>query len=96
MLTHRNKRRFHAQEMLVLLAQLAHNFVIWTRNALSQTDTRFRQYGIERMVRDVFQIAGQVQFDATGQLVHLELNTLHPLTLAFQQTFLLHSETVNL
>jgi len=39
-LTCRNKRKFVAQEMLVLLAQLAHNFVIWARNDLAQVDPR--------------------------------------------------------
>jgi len=50
-LSHRNKHRFVAQEMLVLLGQLAHDVVIWTRNDLAQVDPRFQKYGIERTVR---------------------------------------------
>ena len=55
----RNKKRFAAQELLVLLAQLAHNLVIWCRNALAAGDYRFRGWGIRRMLRDVFHIVGQ-------------------------------------
>lgn len=51
-LTHRNKRKFVAQEMLAQLAQLAHNFVIWTRNDLAQVEARLSKYGIQRTVRD--------------------------------------------
>ncbi len=62
-LTHRNKHRFTAQEMLVLLAQLAHDLVIWTRNDLARVDSRLEKYGIQRTVRDALQIAGQVQIN---------------------------------
>lgn len=95
-LSHRNKRRFPAQAMLVLLAQLAHNFVIWVRNDLAHTDARFHHYGIERTVRDVFQITGQVQFNAQGRVAQVQLNTLHPLASVVHQTFSLCPETVNL
>lgn len=89
-LSHRNKHRFSAQEILVLLAQLAHDLVIWTRNDLAQVDTRFQTYGIQRTVRDVLQIDGQVQINAQGHIEQVRLNDDHPLTAAFQQTFLLH------
>ncbi len=42
-LMHRNKHKFAAQEMLVLLAQLAHNVVIWTRNDLAQSVPAFKK-----------------------------------------------------
>lgn len=88
-LSHRNKHRFAAQEMLVLLAQLAHNLVIWTRNDLAQADHRFRQYGIQRTMRDVFQIPGRVQIDAQGQIVAITLRDCHPLAPAVQSAFTL-------
>lgn len=47
-LSRRNKHSFAAQEILVLLAQLAHDLVIWTRNDLAQVDQRFEKYGIQR------------------------------------------------
>jgi hypothetical protein len=86
-LNQRNKQRFSAQYMLVLLAQLAHNLVIWTRNDLARVDPRFEKYGIQRTVRDVLQIAGQVHITAQGQIQRITLNEHHPLTTAFQLTF---------
>jgi hypothetical protein len=83
-LAKRNKHRFAAQEMLVLLAQLAHNLVIWTRNDLAQADVRLQKYGIHRTVRDALQIAGRIQVNAHGQVQQITLNERHPLASAFQ------------
>lgn len=77
-LAKRNKRAFAAQEMLVLLAQLAHNLVLWTRNGLAQSAPALAPYGIQRMVRDVLHIPGQIQFDAVGK-VRVTLSETHPL-----------------
>lgn len=78
-LGHRTKRRFHAQEMLVLLAQLAHNFLIWMRNELACTDSRLLAYGLKRIVRDVLAIDGHIHFDHHASLSHVTLNPAHPL-----------------
>jgi len=86
-LTQRNKRKFVAQEMLVLLAQLAHNFVIWTRNDLAQADPRLGKYGIQRIVRDALQIPGSVTFNETGNIQKVTLNERHPLTAAAKTAF---------
>ena len=83
-LARRNKHRFAAQEMLVVLAQLAHNLVIWTRNDLAQADQRLQKYGIQRTVRDALQIAGRIQVNAHGQVQQITLNERHPLATAFQ------------
>jgi hypothetical protein len=83
-LARRNKHRFSAQEMLVVLAQLAHNVVIWTRNDLAQADQRLQKYGIQRIVRDALQIAGRIQVNAHGQVQQITLNERHPLATAFQ------------
>lgn len=77
-LAKRNKHKFAAQEMLVLLAQLGHNLVIWTRNALASTTPALRKYGIRRMVRDVFRIPGSIHFDAVGN-VQITFSDNHPL-----------------
>lgn len=87
-LAHRNKHSFVAQEMLVLLTQLAHNLLIWTRNDLARTDDAFAHYGIQRMVRDVLQIPGRVQLDTTGQVVRITLQPSHPLTAKVQLALL--------
>src|SRR6266702_8953512 len=68
--TKRSKKRFEAQQMVMLLGTLAHHVVIWARRWLTQTaaaPTKLRHYGILRMVRDVFHISGFLVFDACGQ-----------------------------
>ena len=83
-LAHRNKRNFAAQEVLVLLAQLAHNLLIWTRNDLAYCDGAFAHYGIQRMVRDVLHIPGCVQLDASGHVIRITLQNSHPLAARVQ------------
>jgi hypothetical protein len=83
-LTHRNKHSFVAQEMLVLLAQLAHNLLVWTRNDLARADDHFTHYGIMRMVRDVLQIPGCVQLDEQGRVIQITLQETHPLAAKVQ------------
>lgn len=89
-LSRRNKHRFAAQEMLVLLAQLAHNLIIWTRNDLANAHPRFRKYGILRTVRDVYQIPGSIQISEQGAIRQITLNAHHPLAPAFQRSFATH------
>ncbi len=71
-LTKRNKKRFEAQHMLVLLGSLAHNVVVWARQWLSSQ--KIQGYGILRMVRDVFPVSGWLRFDASGSVVEIVLN----------------------
>jgi Transposase DDE domain group 1 len=71
-LTKRNKKRFDAQHMLVLLGSLAHNVVVWARQWLSCP--KIQHYGPLRMVRDVFHISGLLHFDASGSVVEIILN----------------------
>lgn len=82
-LTKRNKRLFPAQEMLVLLAQLAYNLITWTRNLLTHFTPLFRKFGVLRMVRDVFHIPGHIQLDAQGFLLAIRLQSTHPYADAF-------------
>ena len=77
-LTHRNKRRVAAQEMLVLLAQLAHNIAIWSRNAIARHAPAFAHFGIQRIVRALFHIPGAVHYDDHGRLIAIALNPRHP------------------
>ena len=71
-LTKRNKKRFEAQHMLVLLGSLAHNVVVWARRWLSCQ--KLQHCGILRMVRDVFHVSGLLRFDVSGSLVEIVLN----------------------
>jgi hypothetical protein len=86
-LANRNKRAFAAQEVLVLLGQLAHDAVIWTRNELAATTPEYAAYGVKRMVRDVFHVDGCVRLSATGRVLHVRLNDRHPHAAALQRAF---------
>jgi Transposase DDE domain group 1 len=71
-LTKRNKKRFEAQHMLVLLGSLAHNVVVWARRWLAVAEGS--HCGILRMVRDIFHISGLLGFDMSGHLLTIVLN----------------------
>jgi len=83
----RNKRRFAAQEMLVLLGQLAFNLIRWVQDLLVKSSPAFSHYGMLRMVCDVFQIPGKLMFDAQGQVLSITLCRGHPLARVFADTF---------
>jgi Transposase DDE domain group 1 len=76
---HRNKRSFAAQEIMILLAQLAHNVLIWVRQDLIAVDPRFTHYGLKRLIRDVLSIDGHIQFNQDGTLTQVDLNPNHKL-----------------
>jgi hypothetical protein len=83
--TTRSKKRFEAQQMVMLLGTLAHNVVIWARHWLLEVAppaTQLRRYGIMRMVRDVFHISGFLLITAQGQLTAVILNQAAPLASA--------------
>lgn len=88
-LTSRNKKRFEAQQMVMLLGSLAHNVIVWAREWLNtagwarseQTQPNCQpsrqplsRYGPVRLVRDVFHLSGFLRWDACGQLVEIVLN----------------------
>src|SRR5262245_31696299 len=70
----RSKKRFAAQQIVMLLGSLAHNLIVWARRWLARESAVFTQYGIKRLVRDLFQISGLAEFDAEGKLRRLTLN----------------------
>jgi len=78
-LTKRNKRSFPAQEMLVLLAQLAYNLLTWTRLHLAARSSRLGKFGPLRMVRDLFHITGRLRLDGQGHLLEITLCQSHEL-----------------
>lgn len=77
-ITHRNKRRFAAQEILILLAQLAHNIAIWCRDAIAHVTPAFERFGIQRIVRDLLQVPGAISLDDRGRIDAIALNRHHP------------------
>ena len=76
-ITKRNKKRFEAQRLLMLLGTLAHNLLIWSRRWLSRTSPqvagRLRHYGMKRMLRDLYHISGMLSFDRHGRLCAIAL-----------------------
>lgn len=78
-ITKRTKKRFEAQQMVVLLGSLAHNLIVWARGWLLREQPKVRHYGIKRMVRDVLQISGTLVVDGVGHLVQIILNQAAPL-----------------
>lgn len=73
----RSKKRFAAQQMLMVLGSLAHNVIIWARNWLAVPT--LHHYGILRMVRDILHISGFLVFDPADQIIQLVLNQAAPL-----------------
>jgi len=74
----RSKKRFEAQQMVMLLGCLAHNVVVWSRAFLAASP--LQHYGTLRMVRDVFHVSGFLVMDTPGQkIVQIVLNQAAPL-----------------
>jgi len=86
-ITKRNKKSFVAQEMLLLLGQLAYNLIAWTRDGLAACLSKVRQFGMLRMVRDAFHISGKIIIDPHGHIVHISLNQAHDLAVSFIDAF---------
>jgi hypothetical protein len=78
-LARRNKKRFEAQHMVMLLSALAHNVLVWARQWLQTHCPPVRRYGILRLVRDVLRISGFTVRDTTGRLTAVVLNEAAPL-----------------
>jgi hypothetical protein len=72
----RRKQRLPAQEALVLVTDLAHNLLAWTRGWMF-CDSPFAEAGIYRIVKELLPIPGKVTLQG-GQLVKLRLKESHP------------------
>ncbi len=78
-LSKRRKKRFEAQQMVMLLGSLAHNVIVWAHNWLAASTSQLQHYGPVRMVRDVFQVSGFLLIDALGRIRSIVLNQEAPL-----------------
>jgi hypothetical protein len=74
-LTKRNKKRYEAQQMVVLLSALAHNVVVWAREWLSGETAKVMKNGVLRMVRDVFVVSGFLEMGAKDSIKRIVLST---------------------
>jgi hypothetical protein len=86
-LTKRSKKRFAAQQMVVLLGALAHNVLVWARGWLAPHEPRLRRYGLKRLVRDVFHVSGFLGYDACGRVTQIVLNERAPLVHGLARSF---------
>lgn len=77
-LSKRNKRSALAQEMLILMAQLAHNLLIWFARRLKRYLPPTLHLGMLRLVRDVLSIHGRLLFDHHAHLHTVLLDSAHP------------------
>lgn len=77
-MTKRNKKRFEAQRMVMLLGSLAHNVVVWLRERLSHESPKLKPCGLLRFVRDIFQVSGFVEEGAAQSVKRLVLNRAAP------------------
>ena len=73
-ITKRNKKRFPAQQMVMLLGMLAHNVLIWTRRWLSADAPKLASYGVLRLVRDVMGVSGFVEVEGSRTITRIVLN----------------------
>lgn len=99
-ITKRNKKRFEAQQMVMLLNVLAHNVLVWARGWLAVALPQIMRYGLLRLVRDVWHISGFVERDRHGHLTRIVLNQLAPvargLSIALQQLLAPTQVVINL
>lgn len=80
-ITKRNKKRFAAQAMVMLLGQLAHNLVVWFKRWLMEAveTPKLKRYGVPRLVRDVLTISGMVEVSEARVVTRITLNKAAPL-----------------
>ena len=75
-LSARRKRNFAAQKALILLTDLAHNLLA-DFHSRALADSHFADWGLKRIVRDLFAVPGRLHFQS-GQLKRIELLASHP------------------
>jgi hypothetical protein len=76
LLTHRRKRLWHAQQILILLNDLAHNFLSMFRT-VALAHTPLAPFGPYRLIHDVLNIPGELVFEH-DHLIEVRLSADHP------------------
>lgn len=72
----RRKKVATAQEVLILLTDIAHNLLAWTTPWMFPSGP-LAQMGTTQMIQDVLCMPGRLIFERR-QLVEVQLNQLHP------------------
>jgi hypothetical protein len=73
------KHRLAAQKIVILLLQLAHHVLLWARQWLSQTAPRLHDYGMVRLIGQVWAIPGRIKLTEKG-LQRVRMLRQHPRT----------------
>ena len=85
----RRQRQWEAQQMVLLLARLAHHLLLWGKLWLSRVPTTHRRlqgYGLGRLLRDVWAVPGVIRW-RRGWMVSVRFLPLHPLATPLQKSF---------
>jgi Transposase DDE domain group 1 len=85
----RRQRQWEAQQMVLLLARLAHHLLLWGKQWLSRvpsTRRRLQGYGLVRLLRDVWAVPGVIRW-RRGWMVSVRFSPLHPLATPLQESF---------
>jgi hypothetical protein len=85
----RRQRRWEAQQIVLLLARLAHHLLVWGKQWLSRvpaTRRRLQGYGLVRLLRDVWAVPGVIRW-RRGWMVSVRFSPLHPLATPLQESF---------
>jgi hypothetical protein len=85
----RRQRRWEAQQIVLLLARLAHHLLLWGKQWLSRVPTtrqRLKGYGLVRLLRDVWAVPGVIRW-RRGWMVSVRFSPLHPLAMPLQASF---------
>src|SRR5438067_2298277 len=85
----RRQRKWEAQQIVLLLARLAHHLLLWGKQWLSRvpdTRRRLQGYGLVRLLRDVWAVPGVIRW-RRGWMVSVRFSPLHPLATPLQASF---------
>jgi hypothetical protein len=88
-LVKRRQHKWEAQQMVLLLARLAHHILLWSKRWLSRVPTtrwRLDGYGLVRLLQEGMTVPGVIRWRC-GWMVSIRFDPLHPLAEALQQGF---------
>jgi hypothetical protein len=88
-LVKRRQHKWEAQQMVLLLARLAHHILLWSKRWLSRVPTtrwRLHGYGLVRLLQEGTTVPGVIRW-RRGWMVSVHFDPLHPLAEVLQQGF---------
>jgi hypothetical protein len=88
-LVKRRQHKWEAQQLVLLLARLAHHILLWSKRWLSRGPTtrwRLEGYGLVRLLQEGTTVPGVIRW-RRGWMVSVHFDPLHPLAAALQQGF---------